>query len=154
MNKYKVLLEIEELKLGFISDLLILFSPDIYKNGNLIAFTTRKYKNIPYNTQYLLGLREEEHALISKLCHIIFNRGGFKPALEMLKSFKRGVKALGDDKNEYSHERRYAWTTKDGNDKLSHGKNLPKAHFRWNEGKRYILSSEQIYKIEHLIKDL
>lgn len=152
MNKYKVLLEVEELKLGFISDLLLLFSPENYKKHNRIAFIATKYKNIPYNFSDLKGLQENEEALLSKLCHIIFNRGGFKPALEMLKSFKNGVKRLRSNFDAEDRGREY--TDKDGNYKFSHKQNLPKAHFRWNEGNRYILTAEQIDKIESLIKGL
>jgi len=153
MNKYQVLLEIEDLKIQFILDLIVLFSGENAEH-NKQSFVNRRYENIPYNFRDLRGLQENEQALIEKLCHIIFNRGGFKPALDMLKSFKRGVKALGDNKKQYDHEKRYTLTDKDGNLKYSHKGNLPKAHFRWNYGTRYVLSSEQIDKIESLIKEL
>ena len=58
----------------------------------------------------------------------------------MLDACTRNTKNLRScGKLESLHEQQYKWINKSGNEKLSHSKNLPKAHFRWNGGQRYTL---------------
>lgn len=102
-----------------------------------------------------IDLNETQIALINKVEHMLFYRGGLKDVLSMLQSFSRGTKRLRSNYNADSrHENHYEYTDKDGNEKLSHKGNLKKAHFRWNDGGRYTLTDSDINNIHGLINPL
>jgi len=183
-NKYKILLDLDSLKADFLFELIALFSGNDLiqvKQDWLLINTSRfrdyinkarypdkhrleaedfenlknQFKQYEPNEWNVLGITETEFALIDKLHHIIFWRGGFKPALEMLKSFKRGTKRLRSNygSDDYPRDERN-YTGQEDNEKWSHTKNYERAHFRWNRGGRYTLNDDQINKIEQLIQGL
>lgn len=89
---------------------------------------------------------------LDKVRHMIFNRGDFLAVIQMLASFKCGPKRLKS--NYKGTDDYYEWTDKGGNSKLSHKGNLPKAHFRWNYGGRYLLTEDDVNKIYEFVKPL
>ncbi len=110
----------------------------------------KKYKTA--NKYELLKVSETQYSLIDKVDSMLDKGAGLKDVLIMLNSFSRGTKRIKS--NPYggrNHESYYDWTEKDGNEKLSHKGNIPKAHFRWNYGERYTLTDEELNKIQQFI---
>jgi len=95
----------------------------------------------------LFNLTEAGHALLIKVVHMM-GENDMATVLRMLYSFRFGVKRIRMHFDSWDHEKQYDYTDKNGNEKLSHKGNLPKAHFRWNNGGRYILSDLELQRIE------
>jgi len=95
----------------------------------------------------LFELTEAGHALLLKVHSMVYG-GDLATVLRMLYSFRFGVKRIKSNPYGKNTDSMYEWTDKDGNEKLSHKRNLPKAHFRWNYGKRYTLSVLELERIE------
>jgi len=97
----------------------------------------------------LFNLTEAGQALITKVHHMIYE-ADLATMLRMLYSFRFGVKRLKSFPGGVGTypDQLYEYTDKDGNEKYSHKGNLPKAHFRWNNGGRYILSDLELQRIE------
>lgn len=105
----------------------------------------------------LFGITEEEFALWDKVNHIVINLNDFGGAVRMLNSIvKKGVKRLKNtDKTALttSKQERAEWIESAHGEYLSMGANDPKAHFRWDYGKRYTLSAETIEKVDVFLKE-
>lgn len=176
MDKYISFLNPSKIKLEFLFELFLIFSPDnkqiaqrnwnyIYlKNGHELHWNSfnggRKHLIKNENGSYrecsslreVLNLTETQYALIDKVEHILFYRSGLKDVIIMLNSFSRGTKRLRS--NHDKNDRGYEWTYKDGNEKRSHSGNLTKAHFRWNFGERYTLTETDLKLVSEFIKPL
>ncbi len=152
MKKYKALLVNQsKLKESFIEDLISVLV-GVTKENILLR---KGHHTRTSEIMKQLNFNDTQIALIDKIEHIIFYRGGLKDVVIMLNSFNKGVKRLKTcGKSDYVHERQYNHTDKDGNFKLSHSGNLPNGHFRWNSGNRYIVSEEDLRKITLFIKPL
>lgn len=176
MEKYIGLVNPSKLKLEFLFDLFLVFSPEnkstsqrnwnyIYvRNGHHIEYNGfdkgRKQLVQNENKTYrecgsfaeVLNLTETQYSLIKKVENMLNKGNGLSDVLIMLNSFSRGTKRLKTNITcDSRHEKQYQWTEKDGNEKLSHKGNLPKAHFRWNYGERYTLTDEELNKIQGFI---
>ncbi len=173
MEKYIGLINPSKLKLEFLFDLFLVFSPEnksisqrnwnyVYlKNGHHIAWTSfdKGRKQLIQNEdktyrecssfKEVLNLTETQYALISKVESMLDKGAGLKDVLIMLNSFSRGTKRLRT--NIRGDENYHEWIDKDGNEKLSHKGNIPNAHFRWNFGERYTLTDEELNKIQGFI---
>ena len=135
-NDFTALLEINDLRKKFIFDLASLLGNEGRVKHN---FNSRDFDN--------MGLSESGLALIQKIDYKI-EQTDFKSILRMLYSFKYGTKRL---RSYYGTEKEYTWINKDGVDVCSMGTNDKQAHFRWNGGKRYLLSDKEIDLIQSLI---
>ena len=150
MEKYIALMYPNKVKEEFINLL-------IGKLGNVnpeqVAFRRRFEGNLYENMKHpTINLNETQQALVGKVEHMLFYKSGLLDVIMMLNSFSKGVKAVGGNKDSYTHDKQYQWTDKDGNEKLSHAGNLPKAHFRWDFGKRYVLDTKDLQSIAELVK--
>lgn len=184
MEKYIALIRPSDLKTEFIIDLIGLFSGnkfmakenwerlnrsgylhflhnhEMYLNGTMKERDIENHKKqIPRwddirTKEQELGVTPVQYALIDKIDHMMFYRGGLKPILDMLHSFRRGVKRLNSNPSEFVHKEMYEWTYKNGNEKLSHKGNLPLGHFRWDEGTRYVLPESDLKLIAEFIEPL
>lgn len=94
-----------------------------------------------------LKLSAEETALLYKVHSMVYG-GDLATVLRMLYSFRFGAKRIKSNPYGSYTDSMYEYTDKDGNEKLSHKGNLPRAHFRWNFGKRYTLNADTLQKIE------
>jgi len=173
MEKYIGLINPSKLKLEFLFDLFLVFSPEnksisqrnwnyIYlKNGHHIEYSgfdkgrkqliqneDKSYRECSSFAE-VLNLTETQYSLIKKVENMLDKGNGLADVLIMLNSFSRGTKRLRS--NIRGDEDYHDWTDKDGNEKLSHKGNLPKAHFRWNYGERYTLTDEELNKIQRFI---
>ena len=111
--------------------------------------------NITSKENEVLNLSVTQYALINKIEHMYYKGSGLKDIVIMLDSFKRGIKRLKTCQSSHStHDRQYNWTEKDGNEKYSHKGNLPRGHFKWNGGTRYILSDEDLTTIADFINPI
>lgn len=107
-----------------------------------------------YKKWGILGVSEVEYYLIDKVDAMV-DKFDFYNTVNFLNALPRGVKRLKSNPyGERNHENQYEYTNKDGNEKLSHKGNFPKAHFRWNFGERYILDQESIDKIIKFLKQI
>lgn len=150
--KYLPLLNLAQLRVDFIKDLVLYFSPAENSYEKWLETQKANYYVIKKNEQIeILEIPFAEYALIEKVYHMV-NRFDFYNTVNFLNALPRGVKRLKSNPDENDHEKQYEWTDKDGNEKLSHKGNLPKAHFRWNHGERYILSEESIQKVIRFLK--
>jgi hypothetical protein len=148
MKEYKVLMNLNKYKESFINDLIGCLS--LIGSSQQVAFRRKFESNIIEICKHpTINLNETQTALISKVEHIIFNLNDFNGAVNMLTSFKNGVKNLKSHK--YTHESLFDWKDKDGNEKMAHSKNLQKAHFFWNYQQRYILTDLDIENINRLL---
>jgi hypothetical protein len=144
MEKYRVLLNINKSKKDLLFEFTRLFSTlNIFDLKEKVELITSSDKH----GHEIMGVTETQFALINKVEHILFYRGGLKDVIDMLDSFKKGVKNLKTAQNNHDHEKQYSYKEANGITKLSHNKNLKKAHFRWNDGKRYTLSNKDIRTI-------
>lgn len=115
----------------------------------------KKYKTA--NKNELLKVSYTQYSLIDKIDSMLDKGNSLGDVLIMLNSFLRpkGLNGVRGTKRLRSNVRGtddyHEWTEKDGNEKLSHKGNLPKAHFRWNYGERYILTDEELNKIQKFI---
>lgn len=180
MEKYIGLLNPSKLKSEFLFDLFLVFSPEKNKNVSLRNWNyihLHNGHNVTYNDiqkgrkiliqnedetyrecksfEEILNLTKTQYALINKVDNMLA-KNGLLDVIVMLNSFnKKGLKRISSNPfGERKHEEQYKYTDKDGNEKLSHAGNLPNAHFRWNFGERYILTEEDLNKIERFIKPL
>ena len=177
MEKYIGLINPSKLKLEFLFDLFLIFSPEnksisrrnfnyIYiKNGHHIAYNSFKegrkvliqnedktYRNCSSFAE-VLNITNIQYYLLEKVENMLNKGAGMKDVIIMLNSFSRGTKRLRtSNSNTFIHERQYNWVNKNGNYKLSHKENLPNAHFKWNLGERYTLTDEELNKIDVFIK--
>jgi len=152
MKQYKALMNPNKVKNEFLLGLILMLAPE-KADYNEKSFNS-KFRGFG-NTSELIGITDVQKELIDKVKHILFYRGGMYDVVNMLHSFSRGTKRLRtNNNNERAHEDQYIFTCKDGNPKLSHYGNLPNAHFRWNSGERYTLSSEDLKRIELYIRPL
>ena len=102
----------------------------------------------------IIGCRLIREALEEKIEHMIFVRHGSLDVVAMLYSFDSGVKKLNTHQSEYEHRCQFEYTMIDGNEKLRKGKNLERAHFRWNHGTRYKLEKNETEEIRKRIEPL
>lgn len=176
MEKYIGLINPSKLKLEFLFDLFLVFSPEnksmsqrnwnyIYlKNGHHIEYNgfDKGRKQLIQNEDKtyrecssfadVLNITTTQYALLKKVENMLDKGNGLTDVLIMFNSFSRGTKRLKTcGASDYVHEKQYEWTEKDGNEKLSHRGNLPRAHFRWNFGERYTLTDEELNKIQGFI---
>lgn len=94
---------------------------------------------------YIHESTEEEEALVGKVEHMLW-RYGLYEVLRMLCSFKNGPKRITSFK--WIGGQELEWVQSAHGEYQSYGKNLPKAHFRWNYGERYVLSEDCLYRLE------
>ncbi len=181
MEKYIGLINPSKLKLEFLFDLFLVFSPEnksvsqrnwnyIYlRNGHHIEYNgfdkgrkqlIQKEGNIYRECgsfAEVLNITDIQYALIDKVENMLDKGAGLKDVIIMLNSFSRpkGLNGVRGTKrlrtNIRGDEDYHEWTEKDGNEKLSHKGNLPNAHFRWNYGERYTLTDEELNKIQEFI---
>jgi|GEM_PF-6902269 len=151
--KYLPLLNLNQLRQDFIKDFVLHFSPA--ENAYEKWIETQKPNYYVLKSQEEVEILEipfSEYALIEKVMHMV-EKFDFYNTVNFLNRLPKGVKRLRSNPyGERNHESYYDYTEKDGNEKLSHKGNLPKAHFRWNYGERYILSAESIEKVITFLK--
>ncbi len=151
-DKYICLLNISKIQDEFLNELISVLSGSTVKHIELKSRFDSELKELLKHPT--IKLNETQTALIEKVNHMYYKGAGFLDIISMLDSFKRGVKRLKTAQTNYYHEKQYEWTDKDGNDKLSHENNLPNAHFKWNGGTRYVLSSKDLTTIADFIKPI
>lgn len=149
---YSALLEQKKLKQQFIRDL-----ENLLKVSAKFKFDTKfeiiRYRDLANWDIRRLGkeLSEEDEALIDKIEYmLLIKHNDFASVIRMLWNFRKGVKSGLKVRNP---EQNYKWTSKDGNEKHSTS-NLPRAHFRWNYGKRYVLSPRSVKKITEFVDQI
>lgn len=110
-----------------------------------LIYPNRLKENFIAQLTEALPKSDATDALIDKTKHMLCCRGGLYDVLIMFHSFRYGPKKrLRSNPKQWDHNEQYEYEIKSGNEKLRHKGNLPKGHFRWNYGKRYLLSKEEV----------
>lgn len=101
------------------------------------------------------NFEDSEKALVEKVKWIVEIHGDVDSVFRMLKSFEKGTKRLPTDKYGLGSDRaeeRSTWKQTAHGEVLSGGKNLPRGHFRWDFGERYVLTEKSLKKVSNFLE--